>query len=70
MINKTSKYIYIKPVPFSDNIIQNEKTKIKAECSGLNCEFGYKTDLYGNVICSCFNPCLVSFNSQLFFYIT
>ena len=48
MINKTSKYIYIKPVPFSDNIIQNEKTKIKAECSGLNCEFGYKTDLYGN----------------------
>ena len=29
-------------------------------CKNIECQFGYKTDLFGNVVCSCFNPCEVS----------
>ena len=28
-------------------------------CPTLTCEFGYRTDLYGKPLCSCYNPCHV-----------
>ena len=64
-----TKYIWKKPDPYENDKIMNEETKLTANCPSLNCEFGYKTDLFGKVLCSCFNPCLVSFSFfQIIYY--
>ncbi|RNA20280.1 kunitz-type serine protease inhibitor vestiginin-7-like [Brachionus plicatilis] len=39
------------------NETHEEESHLTANCPDLNCEFGFKTDLYGKPICSCFNPC-------------
>lgn len=33
------------------------KLVFNSACKNIECQFGYKTDLFGNVVCSCFNPC-------------
>ena len=61
----TSKsYVWFKPVSvpgYSDNSSDafRDQTHMNEHCPNLNCEFGYKTDLYGKPLCSCFNPCYV-----------
>jgi len=68
-ISLATKYIWKKPDPYENDKIMNEETKLTANCPSLNCEFGYKTDLFGKVLCSCFNPCLVSFSFfQIIYY--
>lgn len=61
----TSKsYVWFKPVSvpgYSDNSSfdssLDHSSLINTNCPSLNCDFGYKTDLYGKPLCSCFNPC-------------
>ena len=43
------------------NNSNQEDSHLTANCPDLNCEFGFKTDLYGYPMCSCFNPCHVIF---------
>lgn len=55
----TRSSIWFKPTK-SKTIINdsyNDESHISANCPSLNCEFGYKTDLFGKPICACFNPC-------------
>ena len=61
----TSKsYVWFKPVAvpgYSDNSSDSflDQTHMNENCPNLDCEFGFKTDLYGKPLCSCFNPCYV-----------
>ncbi len=41
--------------------------QISERCRDLECEFGYQTDLYGQLLCVCLNPCAVS-NFTYFVY--
>ena len=56
---KEKATVWFKPTKSKVNDSYNDESHISANCPSLNCEFGYKTDLYGQPICSCFNPCHV-----------
>ena len=57
-------YVWFKPKTNSPLLPTDESflddTHINNNCPSLSCEFGFKTDLYGKPLCSCFNPCTVS----------
>ncbi|CAF0722269.1 unnamed protein product [Brachionus calyciflorus] len=54
----TKAKVWFKPTKsMRINDSYDDESHITANCPSLNCEFGYKTDLYGKPICACFNPC-------------
>lgn len=57
--------VWFKQTIVNDNL--EGESHLIANCPDLNCEFGYKTDLFGKPICSCFNPCHVIIFEYNFF---
>ena len=58
------KFILVQPGNKTLKVI-NEEIHSMANCPDVDCEFGYKTDLYGKTLCACYNPCWVINCDQL-----
>ena len=53
-----AKFILVQPGNKTLKVV-NEEIHSMANCPDVDCEFGYKTDLYGKTLCACYNPCWV-----------